>query len=99
MAAPRRSVPAQPAATTPASASGTATRPRRGRSAWRAGALNRLLRSAFLLQDLPHLLGRDGDVHVPDAEVRERVDDRVGDGRRCSDGGRLADALGAERVV
>ena len=41
----------------------------------------------------------DRDVDVADAEVPERVDDRVRDRRRRADRRRLADALRADRVV
>src|SRR5215470_16277779 len=68
-------------------------------SAFQETNVQPLLRGALLLEDLPHLLGRDGDVDVPDAEVRERVHHRVGDGRRRTHGGRLADSLGAEWMV
>src|SRR6476646_3947373 len=53
----------------------------------------------LLVQDGPDLLGRDGDVDVADTEVPQRVHDRVRDGRRRADGRRLADALGADRVM
>ena len=39
------------------------------------------------------------DVDVADAEVPQRIDDRVGDGRRCADRGGLPDSLGADRVM
>jgi hypothetical protein len=36
---------------------------------------------------------------VTNAEVRKRVDHRVGNGRRRSNGGRLAHTLGSEWMV
>src|SRR3954465_6527574 len=48
---------------------------------------------AGLAQGAPDLLRRDRDVEVADAEVPQRIDDRVGDRRRGADRGRLADAL------
>src|SRR3954468_4399071 len=62
------------------------------------GGLLLLQRHSLLLQDLPHLFGGDRDVDVANAEVRQRVDDGVGDRRRRAHGCRLTDALGAERV-
>ena len=53
----------------------------------------------LLVEDGPDLLGRDRDVDVADAQVPQRIDHRVGDRRRGADRGRLADALGADRVV
>ena len=47
---------------------------------------------------LPDPLGRARHRDVVDAEVADRVDDRVDHGRRRGDGARLAHALGAERV-
>src|SRR2546430_17576697 len=41
----------------------------------------RLLRHALLLEDLPHLLGRDGDVDVLHPEGREPVHHRIALGR------------------
>ena len=47
----------------------------------------------------PHVGRGERHVRVQHAERRERVDDRVDDGGRRPDGGGLADALGADRVV
>src|SRR5262245_66002251 len=58
-----------------------------------------LLGCSFLLQKLPHLLGCDRDVEVRDTQVRERIHHRIGDRGRRADGGRLAHAFRAERVV
>ena len=44
---------------------------------------------AVLAQRAPHLLRRDRDVDVEDAEGPHRVNDRVGDRRRHAGGGRL----------
>src|SRR5262245_582765 len=52
-----------------------------------------------LAQQAPDLLRGDGDVDVTHAEVPQRVDDRVGDRRWRTDGGRLADALGPDGMV
>ena len=46
----------------------------------------------------PHALGAQRHVEVADAQVAERVDDRVLHRRGAADGGRLADALRAEGV-
>src|SRR6476646_8299876 len=54
---------------------------------------------ALLVEDGPDLLGRDRDVDVAHAEVPQRIDDGVGDGRRGADGGRLPHPLGADRVM
>src|SRR5215469_2804826 len=51
------------------------------------------------LERLPDPLRRRGHVDVPDAEVRQRVDDRVLHGRGGADRAGLSDPLGAERVV
>ena len=51
------------------------------------------------LHGIPDPRGRERHVGVPYPEGLERVDDRVDDGRRRADGGRLADALGADRVM
>jgi len=47
----------------------------------------------------PHVRRRQRHVGVHHAERRERVDHRVDHGGRRADGGGLADALGADRVV
>src|SRR5262245_36519642 len=54
---------------------------------------------ALLVQERPHLLRRDRDVDVPDAEVPQGIDDSVRDRRRGADRGRLPDALGPEWMV
>src|SRR5262245_20694056 len=67
-----------------------------------SGARNYLrltLDRSLLVEGRPHLLRRDRDVDVADAEVPHRVDDRVRDCRRRPDRGRFADTLRAERVV
>src|SRR5580704_1512604 len=58
-----------------------------------------LRRHSLLVEDRPDLLGRQGNVDVPDAQVPEGIDDRVVDRGWSPDGGRLTDALGADRVV
>ncbi len=50
-------------------------------------------------QRRPHLVGGDRHVDVGDAEMRQRVDDRVDERGGRADGRQLADALGADRVV
>ena len=51
------------------------------------------------LDRLPHLRGRERHVDVPHARRPQRVDHRVHVRGRRAHGGRLADALGADRVV
>ena len=58
-----------------------------------------LLGYPLLVEDLPHPVGRDRDVHVRHPQVRQRVHHRVRDGRGRAHRRRLADALRAERVV
>src|SRR5690349_11220430 len=77
------------------------TAPAASSSAWRAARLRDVMASdhALVAQDLPHLRRRDRDVDVADPQVPQRVDDRVRDRRGRADRRRLADALGADRVV
>ena len=56
-------------------------------------------RAARRADRLPDALRRGGHVDVAHAQVRERVDDGVPDGRGRADRARFADALGAERVA
>src|SRR5436190_1367113 len=49
------------------------------------------LGDALLVEDRPDLVRGDGDIDVAHAEMPQGIDDRVGDGRRSADGGRLAD--------
>src|SRR5580692_9271094 len=48
---------------------------------------------------LPHPVRQQRHVDVPDPGLAQRVHDRVDEGGRPADGGALADALGADRVV
>src|SRR5580700_11508994 len=50
-------------------------------------------------QRLPHPVRQQRHVDVADAGARQRVDYRVDEGSRAADGGALADALSADRVV
>ena len=54
---------------------------------------------AELAQDLPHLLGSDWNLEMAHTQVPQGVDHRIGNRRWGSDGRRLTDPLGAERVV
>src|SRR3989449_1842729 len=80
--------------TTVASTNGS---PRRWRSA--ASARRSSLIDTLVAEQPPDLGWRDRDVDVANAQMPERVHDGVGDGHRRAHGRRLADALGAERVV
>ena len=55
-------------------------------------------RATSLLHRLPDARGLQRHLEVPDAEVAQRVDGGVDDGRGRGDRARLADALDAERV-
>src|SRR4051794_14936944 len=57
------------------------------------------LRDSLLVQDRPHLLGRDRDVDVADAEVPQGIDHGVGDRGRSADRRGLPHSLCADRVV
>src|SRR6266511_726741 len=73
------------------------------RPGWSAGR-TRTLRGSWLaslrrLDRPPDRLRRKWHVEVTDAEWRQRVDDRVGDGGRARDRARLPHPFYAERVL
>src|SRR5438270_13417690 len=53
----------------------------------------------FLLQDIPHLPGSNGDIDVADADMRKRIDNRVHDGLGCAHGGRFTDTFGSDGMM
>src|SRR5262245_34186630 len=98
-AAPGRAEVGRRTATTVAT---TNERPAASSSAARAKMERAVIASLddpSLVEGRPDLLRRDRDVHVPDAEVPQGVDDRVGDGRRGADRGGLPDPLRTQRMV
>src|SRR5438128_3758032 len=58
-----------------------------------------LLRRADLIQSRPDLVRGDRHVDVRDAQVSDRIDHGVDEGRRRADRGRLTDPFSADRVV
>src|SRR5712691_7771639 len=68
-----------------------------GFSNWQAAHFTTAPSLPSVAHGRPDLARGQRQVEMRDAERGQRVEDGVGDGRRGADGGRLADALHAER--